>query len=1085
AQQSPCQVRNTSSSPTRNSTEDQVLATDFQHSPMQGQHTESPTEAERTLDHESPGSSSPAGVRCGPAQGLSTLNLSPQRPASLRSISAPCSPSPAPLRATKCSLSQPASPVQGQSTKPLQLPTQSRLTKELTGTTEPKIGAQTLESSPSSNHGTDEELPDEPGLSPHHGPSTPTPESLVHISLTSSPCETEEVPPPTSFTQGVPSCASCTEATEGSPTHIQNSIPVETSLAETGPSAELAASIQPSQDEEMIEGGNSPSYFILSETPLSHPDTQTEANSVVDYMHGQEGTSPSFSEPPQTEASSQSPTSPGQSNVQTIGSPCPASPGQTSLLPVSFSPPHCSSSRSASHSPPRSSPAGQASPVHIQSTYSPVQRRSPSLASSTNSSPAHATVLACFSPPHSPAQARETPRSPAHSPAIDTGTSSSLDVDSSSILQSRDLPSVVRMDPYVVIKQMSPAPASSLPDGSVSPNQAPASPVSTPKHSPASHAVDATSTPASPSHASPTQDTTAMPSTSHISETQASPPPCTPSQVSPPHASSLHSSPAASPVHGPVLSGETEVSPTNPLRLEGGSGSALRFEASPGSPLRCEASPGSPLWCEASPGSTVQLEASSGPGSPLRLEASPGSPLWCEETPGSSLRCEETPGSPLRCEETPGSPLRCEETPGSPLRREETPGSPLRREETPGSPLRCEETPGSPLRCEETPGSPLRCVEIPGSPLRCEANPGSPLRLEASPGSPLRCEASPGSPLRLEASPGSPLRCEASPGSPLRLEASPGSPLRPEASPGSPLRCEASPEDSESSCIPGPTSPSPSSFHQSKRNPNSLSCDINGRRKPITEPVQSTKDEHQSQAEPLERGAGHELQEPIAEEEEEQEEEVEELREKQEDQSHAEPSERRAGHELQQPIAAEEEEEREAGLELQQPIAAEEEPSEREAGLELHEPIAAEEEDREDLDDQSDVEELEMDASLDLEVMALMTSPSDDLSIRLRSSPSPPKPPQKPPPSEPTETTPLSKPPSLPLTVLPHIPKIGMGKPAITKRKFSPGRARVKQSSWWSSRRVVSPPSSSQDSMGEAGCESPKHPDSPLWSVKV
>lgn len=32
-----------------------------------------------------------------------------------------------------------------------------------------------------------------------------------------------------------------------------------------------------------------------------------------------------------------------------------------------------------------------------------------------------------------------------------------------------------------------------------------------------------------------------------------------------------------------------------------------------------------------------------------------------------------------------------------------------------------------------------------------------------------------------------------------------------------------------------------------------------------------------------------------------------------------------------------------------------------------------------------------------------------------------------------------------PTTMLPLTPKIGMGKPAISKRKFSPGRARVKQ----------------------------------------
>lgn len=43
------------------------------------------------------------------------------------------------------------------------------------------------------------------------------------------------------------------------------------------------------------------------------------------------------------------------------------------------------------------------------------------------------------------------------------------------------------------------------------------------------------------------------------------------------------------------------------------------------------------------------------------------------------------------------------------------------------------------------------------------------------------------------------------------------------------------------------------------------------------------------------------------------------------------------------------------------------------------------------------------------------------------------------------------------------------------------------QGSWWSNRRAVSPPSSSQDSMGEGGWDSPKPRslDSPLWSMRV
>ncbi|XP_056155239.1 histone-lysine N-methyltransferase 2C [Lampris incognitus] len=195
------------------------------------------------------------------------------------------------------------------------------------------------------------------------------------------------------------------------------------------------------------------------------------------------------------------------------------------------------------------------------------------------------------------------------------------------------------------------------------------------------------------------------------------------------------------------------------------------------------------------------------------------------------------------------------------------------------------------------------------------------------------------------------------------------------------------------------------------------------------------------------------------------------------------------------------------------------------------------------------MDELGLETSFDMEVMKLMTSsspppsllcfspspplrrgksrslrpppqascrPSDDLSIRLRQSPfsteaSPESSPARisvtPPPlslpTTPPRTTSAPGAPESPshtksqtcsasfpppaTTVVSLTPKIGMGKPAISKRKFSPGRPRVKQGWSWSSRRVVSPPSSSQDSMGEGGWESPKPhpPGSPLWSMPV
>lgn len=465
-----------------------------------------------------------------------------------------------------------------------------------------------------------------------------------------------------------------------------------------------------------------PRHSLQSETSPIHPNYTPDSPAQTTYsgynlmgsMHAQERTCPSvnsFAEVTQT-LTSPSPTYPGQSSlslVQTTYSPSRTSPLPT---PTSFSPPHCrptdtspasssvshsgqTSSHSVSvndvgaiHSPPRASPAGQASPVHIQSSSSSpdsgqVQRQTPSLASMTYSSPAHAAV-ACVSPPHSPAQASEMYRSPTgrpcYSPAPDTGTSSgltgaqlspilgssSLDVDTeaSSIIQSSGLPSAVQFNSGLVkstdiIRQTSPTPARSLPDDSpaVNPNQAglsqvnqsTASPLQTPDRSADENQEStASGSPlyqrlATPVHSSPTQDNTAMPRTSHSSPLPSSPPPCAPPHVhvSPPQTSSLHASQAqtssmhSSPVCGSWQSGGTQVNPS-PVSM-----SPVRPEDSPG--------PASPVQPEASP--------SPGPGSPMRCEASPGpdsiSPVLV--TPGQS---ETSPipdlTSPVQVDPGPG-----------------------------------------------------------------------------------------------------------------------------------------------------------------------------------------------------------------------------------------------------------------------------------------------------------------------------------------------------------------------------------------------------------------------------------------------
>ncbi|XP_063308761.1 histone-lysine N-methyltransferase 2C isoform X6 [Pelobates fuscus] len=74
---------------------------------------------------------------------------------------------------------------------------------------------------------------------------------------------------------------------------------------------------------------------------------------------------------------------------------------------------------------------------------------------------------------------------------------------------------------------------------------------------------------------------------------------------------------------------------------------------------------------------------------------------------------------------------------------------------------------------------------------------------------------------------------------------------------------------------------------------------------------------------------------------------------------------------------------------------------------------------------------------------------------------------------------------ALSTTFISVTPKIGMGKPAITKRKFSPGRPRSRQGAW-STNNTVSPPYWSPD--GSEGWDIYKTRPllgSPLWSIKV
>ncbi|XP_054449392.1 histone-lysine N-methyltransferase 2C [Pteronotus mesoamericanus] len=73
----------------------------------------------------------------------------------------------------------------------------------------------------------------------------------------------------------------------------------------------------------------------------------------------------------------------------------------------------------------------------------------------------------------------------------------------------------------------------------------------------------------------------------------------------------------------------------------------------------------------------------------------------------------------------------------------------------------------------------------------------------------------------------------------------------------------------------------------------------------------------------------------------------------------------------------------------------------------------------------------------------------------------------------------------MPTTYFSVTPKIGMGKPAITKRKFSPGRPRSKQGAW-SAHNTVSPPSWAPGISEGRDIFKPRQlPGSAVWSIKV
>ncbi|XP_048376953.2 histone-lysine N-methyltransferase 2C isoform X13 [Stegostoma tigrinum] len=69
-------------------------------------------------------------------------------------------------------------------------------------------------------------------------------------------------------------------------------------------------------------------------------------------------------------------------------------------------------------------------------------------------------------------------------------------------------------------------------------------------------------------------------------------------------------------------------------------------------------------------------------------------------------------------------------------------------------------------------------------------------------------------------------------------------------------------------------------------------------------------------------------------------------------------------------------------------------------------------------------------------------------------------------------------------TFVPIVPKIGMGKPAITKRKFSPGRPRMRQG-MWATNAMSSPSWSTGSYEFRESMVKTKQPQSTIWNIKV
>lgn len=508
---------------------------------------------------------------CSPLDGRSTTAIKQGPP---KPLSAPCSPSP-PQPATKCSVSQPASPVHSQfQLASSQLAVQSgvilkctskRSQEELecssprTGLADRSLAVESCPASPLSTDDPDDQRP--PAGSGRRSlapvPPNPTPQSLVHSEPARPGCfppaAEGKAPPPPQSPGG--SFAQCSESDDLVHKSSASSSPPQASLmpplaAASVPACVLTAGPGPPTD------GSSAQPSSLLESPVRSPGrpagsqagtpqpTYLPDESVaahpphpsVEPEQGQQRSSPDSLGPIGIVGMSDAPGDPGHDQEKMVcGS---AEDTQTNASPPTSAHPSRGPSPPPTLTSCRPPPCSQGSPLHVENT----SKSPPSSAPPTQSSLAQ-TTADFQSSPHRLAQSSKICWGSHQSPVLNTekspGPGSSLNVEASLLMLNSVLPDLVHLEPAphepAHVGEMLPEPeASSLykqPNGSSpSPESAPRTlqpsgtggqPSAGPSSPPCLSSPEAAPSPRTSNCSSPTQVSSSLPSCSDIPEASA------------------------------------------------------------------------------------------------------------------------------------------------------------------------------------------------------------------------------------------------------------------------------------------------------------------------------------------------------------------------------------------------------------------------------------------------------------------------------------------------------------------------------------------------------------------------------------